>query len=331
MQTNAISAYITTLQQRYKLGNATEHTYRGDLQTLLESINPEIVATNEPKRQACGAPDYIITRNDIPQGFIEAKDLGADLDKVEKTDQMKRYRGSLQNLILTDYMEFRLFRDGEKVETIAIAKLQQGQLVPQPQEWERFTLLMQDFCTHTSQTIRSASKLASMMAGKARLMQNVLQQALEADVAAAETETATIGYSSETGLYQQYLAFKEVLLHDITPADFADIYAQTIAYGMFAARLHDPTLPTFSRQEAASLIPQTNPFLRKLFQYIAGYDLDQRLAWIVDALADVFRATDVAAILKNFGRSTQTHDPIIHFYETFLSQYNPALRKSRGV
>ena len=135
----------------------------------------------------------------------------------------------------------------------------------------------------------------------------------------------------DTALQSQLHAFKDILIHDIKPKEFADIYAQTIAYGMFAARLHDPTLPTFSRQEAAELIPKTNPFLRKLFQYIAGYDLDLRLVWIVDGLADIFRATDIAALLKNFGKSTQTNDPIIHFYETFLSEYDPALRKARGV
>ena len=100
---------------------------------------------------------------------------------------------------------------------------------------------------------------------------------------------------------------------------------------MFAARLHDPTLPTFSRQEAAELIPKTNPFLRRLFQYVAGYDLDSRIVWIVDALADIFRATDVKAIITNFGKATQQNDPIIHFYETFLSEYDPKLRKARGV
>jgi predicted helicase len=100
---------------------------------------------------------------------------------------------------------------------------------------------------------------------------------------------------------------------------------------MFAARLHDPDLTTFSRQEAAELIPKSNPFLRKLFQHIAGYDLDTRIKWIVDALADIFRATDVAALLKNFGGATETRDPIIHFYETFLAAYDPKLRKSRGV
>src|SRR5699024_7433265 len=105
----------------------------------------------------------------------------------------------------------------------------------------------------------------------------------------------------------------------------------TIAYGMFAARLHDPSLKTFSRHEAAALIPKTNPFLRKLFQYIAGYDLDDRIVWVVDALADIFRATDVSALLKDFGKNTQQNDPIIHFYETFLAEFDPALRKSRGV
>jgi len=60
--------------------------------------------------------------------------------------------------------------------------------------------------------------------------------------------------------------------------------------------LHDETLDTFTRQEAAQLIPQSNPFLRKLFQYIADYDLDDRIVWIVDSLADIFRATDVRTL-----------------------------------
>ncbi|HAH38897.1 MAG TPA: DNA methyltransferase, partial [Algoriphagus sp.] len=100
---------------------------------------------------------------------------------------------------------------------------------------------------------------------------------------------------------------------------------------MFAARLYDNSLDTFSRQEAAELIPKSNPFLRKLFQYIAGYDLDDRITWIVDALADIFRAADVKSILKNFGKATKMEDPIIHFYEDFLTQYDPKLRKQRGV
>jgi predicted helicase len=160
-----------------------------------------------------------------------------------------------------------------------------------------------------------------MMAGKARMLANVIENSLNSDVENQENST----------LKEQMNAFKEILIHDITPKEFSDVYAQTIAYGMFAARLYDESLDSFSRQEAAELIPKSNPFLRKLFQYIAGYDLDDRITWIVDALADIFRAADVNAILKNFGKATKMEDPIIHFYEDFLSSYDPKLRKARGV
>jgi hypothetical protein len=109
-------------------------------------------------------------------------------------------------------------------------------------------------------------------------------------------------------------AFKSILIHDINPKQFADVYAQTIAYGMFAARLHDETLETFSRLEAAELIPQSNPFLRKLFQHISSFDLDDRIVWIVETLVDIFRATDIKKLLANFGRATRQTDPVIHFY-----------------
>ncbi len=160
-----------------------------------------------------------------------------------------------------------------------------------------------------------------MMAKKAKLLAIIIENALNSD---EENQ-------QNSSLKEQMDAFKEILIHNIKPKEFADIYAQTIAYGMFAARLHDQSLNTFSRQEAADLIPKTNPFLRKLFQYVAGYDLDTRISWIVDDLAEIFRATDIAALLKNFGAVTKRQDPIIHFYETFLSEYDPSLRKSRGV
>jgi predicted helicase len=159
------------------------------------------------------------------------------------------------------------------------------------------------------------------MASRARLLANVIAIALESDEQNAANST----------LRAQMDSFKQWLIHDITPQSFSDIYAQTIAYGLFAARYHDPTLPTFSRIEAATLIPPGNPFLRSLFQYIAGFDLDTRIAWIVDELITIFLATDVAQVMRNFGRGTAQQDPVIHFYETFLAAYDPALRKSRGV
>ncbi|WP_339753190.1 type ISP restriction/modification enzyme [Algoriphagus aquimarinus] len=321
-----VSEYLQSINTRYKLGHATEHTFRGDLQNLIESLVPNISATNEPKRQACGAPDYILTnKKEIPVGFIEAKDIGdSDLIGAKKNgnkEQFDRYKGSLDNLIFTDYLDFYYYKNGELVTSICIGVVDSGKILPLPHNFSAFELLIKEFTTHISQSIKSPKKLTEMMAGKARMLANVIENSLNSDVENQENST----------LKEQMNAFKEILIHDITPKEFSDVYAQTISYGMFAARLYDETLDSFSRQEAAELIPKSNPFLRKLFQYIAGYDLDDRITWIVDALADIFRAADVNAILSNFGKATQTEDPIIHFYETFLSTYDPKLRKARGV
>ncbi|MEZ4525649.1 MAG: hypothetical protein R2941_06985 [Desulfobacterales bacterium] len=164
-----------------------------------------------------------------------------------------------------------------------------------PDAFDDFRNLVTDFCLYIGQTVKSPSELAEMMAAKARMLQSVMEKALTGDEKNEQDST----------LKDQMLAFKKILIHDIKPSEFADIYAQTIAYGMFAARLHDRSLQDFSRQEAAELIPKTNPFLRSLFSYIAGPDIDERIVWIVDALADVFRAADVAQLMENFGSADQ--------------------------
>ena len=320
-----LNQYIDTINQRYKLGNATEHTFRGDLQTLLESIVIDIRATNEPKRQACGAPDYIITRGEIPVGFIEAKDIGdKDLEGKKKTgnqEQFDRYKTGLSNLIITDYIDFIFYRDGVFTTKISIGKIENGSILPLSENFDQFSQLFKNFTETISQSIKSPTRLAEMMAGKARLMADIIEKSLNED-----DEVGNL-----SNLKKQMLSFQKMLIHDIENKSFSDIYSQTIAYGMFAARYHDPSLPTFSREEAVKLIPKSNPFLRKLFKDIADEDLDYRLVWIVDELVNVFLASDVASIMKNFGKSTKQEDPVVHFYETFLGAYNPALRKARGV
>ncbi|HOZ30402.1 MAG TPA: N-6 DNA methylase [Bacteroidales bacterium] len=316
-----LQTYITNINSRYKLGNSTEHTFRGDLQQLFEVLLPGIKATNEPKRQACGAPDYILTKKDIPIAFVEAKDVGADLNSKSYKEQFDRYRSSLNNLIITDYLTFQFFKEGSKVDEISIAEITAKGIIAKTENFEKFELLLIEFCKKIGQTIKNPKRLAEMMAGKARLLADVIEKSLLSDSVNSEDST----------LKDQMIAFQEILIHDITPKAFADVYAQTIAYGMFAARLHDSTLDDFSRQEAAELIPKSNPFLRKLFGYIAGPDIDDRIKWIVDNLVEIFLACDVAKILDNYGKETKTEDPIIHFYETFLSEYDPKLRKARGV
>jgi predicted helicase len=321
-----VQEYIEKINKRYITGISREHSYRGDLQTLLETLAPDVLVTNEPARVACGAPDYIITRKNIPVGYIEAKDIGVDLSNKIYKEQFDRYKQSLNNLIITDYLTFQLFIDGVFISSVVIGEIKGNKIVARPENFAGFTALIKNFCIYTGQTIKSASKLSKMMAGKARLLANVIEKALNPDISDGE-----IYEPQNLNLHNQYESFKQILIHDITVKSFADIYSQTIAYGMFAARLHDTSLQNFTRQEAAELIPKSNPFLRKLFQYVAGYDLDDRIKWIVDALADIFRATNVSEVLKDFGKATGQRDPMIHFYETFLAEYDPKLRKSRGV
>ncbi len=317
-----ISEYLAKVSTRYASGISREHSYRGDLEDLIRNLTYGVEVTNEPANVTnCGNPDYVLTKGKIPIGYIEAKDVGKDLTAKLYKEQFDRYRKALDNLIITDYLWFRFYQSEKLVHEVKIAEVVEGKIVPCPENFEHFENLLVDFCQYIGQTIKHPSKLAKMMAGKAKLLQNILEKALLADEQTAENSS----------LQGQYETFKSILIHDLTPRAFADIYSQTLAYGMFAARLNDKTLDDFSRYEAAELIPKSNPFLRRLFGYIAGPDIDERIKTTVDNLADVYRATNIKELLKNFGKSTKMQDPIIHFYETFLGEYDPKLRKARGV
>lgn len=315
-----ISDFLFRVQAVYKTGAATEHSYRPALEALFNSLDEDINALNEPKRVECGAPDFIIQRGEIVVGHVEAKDLNIGLRgmKDANKNQQERYRKALPNLIYTNCLDWDFYRNGELIASVTIADYLMG-VQPNSDHFGTLENLLLDFIAQRPQTITSPRVLAEKMAGKAGLIKDILRNALTADK------------DSKTELASQYTAFREHLIHDIEPEEFADIYAETIAYGMFAARLHDKTLDTFSRHEALELLPKSNPFLRSLFGYIAGPDLDERIKWIIDDLANVFQAANVKKLMEGFGKLTGRNDPFLHFYETFLSAYNPAKRKARGV
>ncbi|MFW6347402.1 MAG: DNA methyltransferase, partial [Cyclonatronaceae bacterium] len=239
----AVSKYIKRGNERYKAGISREHSYRGDLQNLLEEMLTKVMVTNEPARIACGAPDYILTREGIPIGYIEAKDIGEPLTGAKHKEQFNRYRQSLPNIIFTDYLEFHFYRHGEFVDSVRIGKMAGDSIRFLPEEEERFRFMIMDFASHSLQAIKSASVLSKMMAAKARMLSEVIEKALNAD----QQPDGEAPHQANKTLHEQLSAFQNVLIHDISQKEFADIYAQTIAYGMFAARLHDERLETFSR------------------------------------------------------------------------------------
>lgn len=309
--------YLDGIIRKFKTGKTTEHSFRGNLQDFIERTVIGIQAINEPTRQKCGAPDYIIQKKNIPVGYIEAKDIDKNLDVVEKSEQLDRYRASLDNLILTNYLEFRFFVGGVHVDTVKVADIVNGKIKVYEKEYPKLIDHIRNFCDYKGQTIKSPKQLANLMAQKAVMIRDVIINSLESD---------SIG-----SLASQRDAFKQILLHDLNNHTFADMYAQTIAYGLFVARLNDTTLGDFSRQEARELVSKNNPFLRQLFDYISGANLDDNLVWIVDDLVEIFRAVDLNKLLKNYGRTTQMSDPFLHFYETFLESYDKVTKEKRGV
>lgn len=314
----AFDAYLEDVQRELDTGDAREHAYRPALKTLLESLEPGLQATNEPRRSKVGAPDYVVGRGSVPLGYVEAKDVGEDLRKVERSEQLKRYRGAFSNLILTDYLEFRHYVDGERRAVARIAEEDDnGRLRPDKDGAEEVERLLRNFLAHEAPTVGTPRELAERMAAQAREIRTLIAETFRQE-------------GEKGGLHTQLSAFRKTLIPDLQPEQFADMYAQTIAYGLFAARTTTPA-EGFSRRTAGYDLPRTNPFLRRLFNEIAGPDLDDRVAWLVDDLAELLKRADMSAILENFGHRTRREDPVVHFYETFLAAYDPKMRESRGV
>ncbi len=315
-----ISDFISSITVTHNSGKATEHSYRSAFEALFAQLDSTIDIINEPKRVAYGAPDIAIQRDDIVIGYLEAKDIGIDLRRLHGSnkEQQQRYLQGCPNLIYSNGLDWDFFRNGDMIASVSIGQAL-AEIHPYPEQYDILLHQLQDYISQRPQTITSPKELAQRMAGKAVLIKDVLHNALLDDE------------HGDSELMAQYNAFREHLIHDISIPEFADIYAETIAYGMFAARLHDQTLSDFSRQEALELLPKSNPFLRSLFGYVAGHDLDDRIAWIINDLAKLFQATNVAEIMQGFGKLTGQQDPFLHFYETFLAAYNPRKRKARGV
>lgn len=315
----ALKTYLSAVEQALKTGQAGEHTHRPALESLLEAIGGgEVDAINEPRQISCGAPDFIVVRGTVPLGHIEAKDVGADLTRTERSEQLLRYRESLANLVLTDYLSFRWYLDGELRLTADLPRPSaNGKIRWNDDAASQVGQLLHQFLIADIPLKATPKDLATRMAGLARLIRGLIEQTFKAE-----------GDSGE--LHGQFDAFRRVLIESLTVEQFADMYAQTLCYGLFAARCNAPA-KGFTRQTAASALPKTNPFLRKLFNTIAGPDLDERISWAVDQLAELLARADIAAILTDFGKRTRQEDPVVHFYETFLAAYDPKMREARGV
>ena len=324
-----IENYIESINADFQTKDTTEHSYRGSLQILLRNVlndgvkkdKDKITVINEPKRKNYGAPDFELRREDIAISFIETKDIGdKDLlgtnDKKHK-EQFDRYKNAITTIAFTDYLRFFLFENGDLVLSATIGEIKDNAIVisSDEQQISLFLQILEKLGNAKPQPIRSAKLLAEVMANKAKIIANVLNQAMEKEESSEDLE-----------LLNNLHAFRKFLVHDMTVEQFTDFYAQTIVYGLFVARIYDKTSQVFSLQKAADLIPTFNPFLKKIFKYIALADLHSGVKWIVEDLVVIFRLPDIKRVMHNYGK-----DPLVHFYEEFLEQYNPQIRDDFGV
>ncbi|MFH0830476.1 MAG: N-6 DNA methylase, partial [Parcubacteria group bacterium] len=312
MNDGFISQYVREVAHKQESSESREHAYRPLLENLLRALLPDKYSIiNDPAKVGHNAPDFLIKLDEIPCGYIEAKDITVDLSDKAVQKQAERYLEAFDSLILTNYREFRFYLHDEEYAKITLnEKTSEADLA-------RFTDLIKQFVQPAPTKIKSAKQLAEIMAHKSRIMRDIVIGLLKEE--------------DKTGDIQgQYQAFKQVLIRDLTIEQFADMYTQTLAYGLFVARYFDESLKNFSRHEAQDLLPPANPLLRKFFGHIAGESFEPRLAWIIDDLIAAYRAADVSTIMhKEFEQKSK--DPVLHFYETYLQEYDPKLRKSRGV
>ena len=321
--------YLRRIEADHQQGNDTEHTHRPALKTLLETLDPRIIATNEPKRIECGAPDLVITgkKNKLLLGHVEAKDIGVSLSEAKKSDQLKRYLPALSNLLLTDYVEFRWFVDGAERAKFRLGEVKSsGEIIPDPAAIAHAEKVLKEFLARDPIRIESAEELARRLARLTHLIRDSIATAFQ------------IKHASEV-LTDWRAVFAQTLLPELADegkeAEFADMFAQTLAYGLFSARVMSASSRQFTLAEAAKLIPKTNPFLRDFFELITGPKLDDEpFVGFVQDLVTLLECADMALILEDFGKGVENgrrRDPVVHFYETFLAAYDPKLRELRGV
>lgn len=319
--------YLKKIAKTTSQGDAREESYYGHFANFLLDFSQStgkqyIQITTLPKKTEAGNPDFRVW--DGKQhiiGYIEAKKPGENLDDIEETEQLKRYRSTFPNLILTDFYEFRLYRNGQLIDKTFIARnfiAKKLQTIPPVENEEKFISLLEQFFSFSLPKVFTAENLAVELAKRTGFLRD--------EVVSKELEEEEKG---KGGILGFYTAFKKYLVANLTQKDFADLYSQTVTYGLFAARTRANS--EFNRKIAYDLIPKTIGILKDVFHFISLGDLSPHMEVIIDDISEVLQTADVNKILDEFYKKGKGEDPIVHFYETFLNIYDPATREKRGV
>jgi predicted helicase len=323
-----LKRYLKGIFNTGQRGDAREESYYETLAGLFRdaatsSGKSKFHITTLPKSTEAGNPDFRAW--DGKQhviGYIEAKAPTVDdLDAIENSDQLKRYRHTFPNLILTNFFEFRLYRNGERILKTFIARpfiAHTLNTMPPLENETQFQKLLETFFSFSLPQAYTPKGLAVELAKRTNF--------LRAEVISKELFS---GKSQHNFIHGFYEAFQKYLIRGLDKEAFADLYSQTITYGLFAARMRSEK--GFNRKLAYAHIPPTIGILRDVFRFISLEDAPPQMEWIIDDIAEVLSVADVNKILQQYFHEGKGKDPVIHFYETFLSEYDPKTRERRGV
>lgn len=340
----SFDAYLLKLRET-PVAEHTEHTGRGALETLLGVFAPKGVRVqHEPKREKDkGAPDFKISKPGAILGYVEVKEVGTNLDRVLKSDQIRRYRELSDNILVTDYLQW-IWIDATTVrerEILAFpSDLESRKSRLAPERAEAVGRLLDAFFSQAPQGVGRARQLALALATRSRLLRDYLGE----ELVRQQRE------HREGKLFGLFEIFRDQVFHELTTADFADAFAQMLAYGLFLARLNSGD-KVVTLANARQFVPGSFRLIRELVDFLK--DLDdadyQEVRWVVEEVLSIVNNLDLPAIhadlsfgvRKAVSRKVRANDeeehwlferdPFIYFYEDYLKAYDATMRKSRGV
>ena len=327
---------------------ATEISYRSAQEKLLRDAAAALAAENEigesfeilnePQRESgAGAPDFrVAARGHGVVGYVESKAPGANLESIARGAQMEKYRDLSENIVLTDTRVFLLLRAGK---IIASANLSDSDASPRlslapdmaKQDRDDLRRLLKRFLRYPPSALADAERLAVYLAAPCRDLRDGLTAILS---------DPNIKATRLRGLLQE---FRRCVTDKLSAEQFADVFAQTLVYGLFMARLNAPSGEQIDFHSQRH-IPQNFALVSELVDFLPELQKPdyESIRWIGEDILAIARAIDVAKIKRSlsfdgkkrslsFGDEGSDSDPYVYFYEHFLAKYDPKLRQTRGV
>ncbi|PUD62611.1 DNA methyltransferase, partial [Helicobacter pylori] len=300
---------------------SNEHTHRRPLENLLISLkdhfNKEFEIEHEPERKQGSQPDFRISYQGLNIGYIENKRVGTDLNQLLKSDQILKYLELNPNLMLTDYLNFVWVGKDENNEPsikrkISIASLEElsKPLKPNPQTEHDLIGFFKGFFNHEAAPITNAKDFATHLSAPTKYLKGAL-----------------ITYQKDDQVSSIFNNFKEYLYEELSFEDFSDAFAQTLTYSLFLAKLNHP-FEKIDLNNVRSSIPKNFAVIREMADFLKKLDAIKEIQWLLNEILSLINHVDMDSILKDLN---DDKDPYLHFYETFLSAYDPKLREKKGV